>query len=344
MPLTNAIDNLLVDGLQAQFAGSATGDIWFRNSSGEVFRLGIGGEGQVLTVSSTLLPTWQTYLLPDASVTFAQIQPVSSGRLLGRNAAGSGPLQELDASAVRALAGLGTAATANTGTGAGNVPILDAGGKLNSATLPSLALTSIQVVANQAARLALANVEIGDSAKQTDNGITYMLSALPASTDANWVSVGDTTIVAGDIVSGTIATARLGGGTANSSSFLRGDQQWIVLGGLATFSWQTTATNTTMAVNQGYFANGGTPGTPVVLTLPASASVGAVIEVVGTGTAGWRIVQSSASHQIHFGRVSSTLGSAGYLASTHFRNTVRLVAISATVWQMTSSQGALDCA
>lgn len=31
---------------------------------------------------------------------------------------------------------------------------------------------------------------------------------------------------AADITSGTIATARLGSGTANSSSFLRGDQTW----------------------------------------------------------------------------------------------------------------------
>lgn len=33
---------------------------------------------------------------------------------------------------------------------------------------------------------------------------------------------------AGDITSGTMATARLGGGTANGTTFLRGDQQWAV--------------------------------------------------------------------------------------------------------------------
>jgi hypothetical protein len=40
-------------------ASSATGDIWYRNSSGYLTRLGIGSAGQVLQVSSGL-PSWQT--------------------------------------------------------------------------------------------------------------------------------------------------------------------------------------------------------------------------------------------------------------------------------------------
>lgn len=40
------------------------------------------------------------------------------------------------------------------------------------------------------------------------------------------VSAGTHTHAAADVTSGTVATARLGSGTANDSSFLRGDQTW----------------------------------------------------------------------------------------------------------------------
>lgn len=38
----------------------ATGDMYYRPSSGTLTRLGIGGTGQILTVSSGTLPAWQT--------------------------------------------------------------------------------------------------------------------------------------------------------------------------------------------------------------------------------------------------------------------------------------------
>ena len=81
---------------------------------------------------------------------------------------------------------LGTAAAANTGTATGNVPILDANGKLNQAVLPALAITDTFVVATQAAMLALSNAETGDIAVRTDLNKCYILTAAPSSTLANW--------------------------------------------------------------------------------------------------------------------------------------------------------------
>ncbi len=50
--------------------------------------------------------------------------------------------------------------------------------------------TAVTTVANQAARLALANQLIGDMAVQTDTSTTYVLTALPASTNGNWTAIG----------------------------------------------------------------------------------------------------------------------------------------------------------
>ena len=58
----------------------------------------------------------------------------------------------------------GTAASKNTGTAAGNVPILGVDGKLDTAVLPALATGETKVVADDAARFALttADVQEGD--------------------------------------------------------------------------------------------------------------------------------------------------------------------------------------
>jgi len=80
----------------------------------------------------------------------------------------------------------GTAAGKNTGTATGNVPVLDSNGKLDPTVLPALALTDVFVVANQTEMLALSAAEPGDIAVRTDLNNTFILTALPPSTLANW--------------------------------------------------------------------------------------------------------------------------------------------------------------
>ncbi len=79
----------------------------------------------------------------------------------------------------------GTAASKNTGTAAGNIPVLGTDGKLDTGILPALAINDTFVVANQAAMLAL-TAEIGDIAVRTDLSKCYILKASPASTLVNW--------------------------------------------------------------------------------------------------------------------------------------------------------------
>jgi hypothetical protein len=62
---------------------------------------------------------------------------------------------------------------------------LDGSGLVPTHHLPALAITTTQVVASQAAMLAL-TAQIGDVAVRTDQNKSYILTATPASTLANW--------------------------------------------------------------------------------------------------------------------------------------------------------------
>jgi thiazole synthase ThiGH ThiG subunit len=88
----------------------------------------------------------------------------------------SGNIPVLDASGklnTSVLPNLGTASSLNTGTSAGNIPVLDASGKLNTSVLPSLAISDVYVVVDTIARNAL-TVQTGDVAIVTGESKTYI--------------------------------------------------------------------------------------------------------------------------------------------------------------------------
>lgn len=94
-----------------------------------------------------------------------------------------------------------------------------------------------------------------------------------------------------------------------------------------------TAASANLVANQNFIAN---RATLVTLTLPATAAVGTIIEVVGQGAGGWLIAQA-AGQQIQVGAVASTLGAAGSIASTNRYDTVRLMCVTAnTIFQVVS--------
>lgn len=80
---------------------------------------------------------------------------------------------------------LGTAAFADTGTGSGNVPVLDTNGKLNTSVLPAIAITDVFVVASEEDQLAL-EAEEGDIAIRTDESKSYIHNGGTAGTMADW--------------------------------------------------------------------------------------------------------------------------------------------------------------
>src|ERR1700758_3470860 len=61
---------------------------------------------------------------------------------------------------------------------------------IGTAWLRLAAMETVSTVANQAARLALSSALLGDIAVQTDTGVTYVLTALPASSNGSWTAIG----------------------------------------------------------------------------------------------------------------------------------------------------------
>ena len=79
----------------------------------------------------------------------------------------------------------GTAAAKDVGTSAGNVPLLGADGKLDTAVLPAIAISDTFTVASESEMLKL-TAQRGDIAIRTDVSKSFILAADGASTLANW--------------------------------------------------------------------------------------------------------------------------------------------------------------
>jgi hypothetical protein len=117
-----------------------------------------------------------------AAGTYTKLTVDAKGRV---TSAGQQTAAEIPALTLSKITDAGTAAGKNTGTAAGNIPILDAGGKLDAGVLPAIAISDTFVVASQTAMLAL-TAEVGDLAIRTDQNKSFILRTAGASTLANW--------------------------------------------------------------------------------------------------------------------------------------------------------------
>lgn len=149
-----------------------------------------------------------------------------------------------------AALGLGTAATKNTGTGNGNIPVLDADGKLADSVIPKVAITNTWVVASQAAMLALSNAQEGDVAVRTDINKSFILKTTGYATLANWQELltptDSVTSVNGSTGAVSITLAGLGGVASStfnahaiSAEHLTQAQRDIISGVVNTRLWAT---------------------------------------------------------------------------------------------------------
>lgn len=110
-------------------------------------------------------------------------------------------------------------------------------------------------------------------------------------------------------------------------------------GGGTGITWNNvTGTSDSAVINNGYIANN---AGLVTITLPATAAVGSVVYVSGSGAGGWRLAQN-AGQTVNFGSSPTTAGAGGYLEFTNRYDAVGVICIVAdTTWAVLSAIGNL---
>ncbi len=145
------------------FSGDASGSTTFDGSANKTITLVLAGSGAT-------------------AGTYTKLTVDAKGRVTGATQLAASDIPSLTLSKITDA---GTAAAKNTGSAAGNVPVLGADGKLDAGVLPAIAISDTFVVATQTAMLAL-TAEVGDICVRTDLSKTYILKSAGASTLANW--------------------------------------------------------------------------------------------------------------------------------------------------------------
>jgi hypothetical protein len=121
--------------------------------------------------------------------------------------------------------------------------------------------------------------------------------------------------------------------TAGSGITIAQSGSNIVVSSSATgVTWNdVVTTSTSMAPNNGYFANN---ASLVTLTLPITAALGTGLYIVGQGAGGWTIAQNT-GQQIQIGNTATTSGVGGSVSSTNQFDSLTLVcSVANTTWTL----------
>lgn len=138
-------------------------------------------------------------------------------------------------------------------------------------------------------------------------------------------------------------------GTNFTLTQLGNDISGAASGGSGNAPVEVTGTTQALAVNTSYTMNN---ASLCVGTLPASASVGDWIEIVGNGAGGWKVAQN-ALQQIAWNAGGAdaadetTIGTSGFISSTDRYDSVLLKCItggSSTLWVVTDAKGTITLA
>ena len=150
--------------------------------------------------------------------TYTKLTVDTKGRVTG---AQNITIEDIPSIPTSKITGLGSAATLDTGTTSGKVVIVGADGKIDPSLMPDLAISDVFEASSEADMLAL-NAQRGDMCIRSDEAKTYVLSASPASTLANWkwMKTPDCAVLSvnGQTGAVTLTAANVGADTAGTAA------------------------------------------------------------------------------------------------------------------------------
>lgn len=236
-----------------------------------------------------------------------------------------------------------TGAVVLTSTGA-TITITKVGNNINlegtgsgSATFTSITsgtnITAAMVVGTGAS-LATSGTGTIVATSVAANGVGTTAIANSAVTYAKLQNESASTLL-GNPTGGSAAPSEitLGTGLSFSGSVLN------AIGGGAGITWNNvTGTTQSAAANNGYITNN---ASLVTVTLPATAAIGNIVAITGSGAGGWAMAQNS-GQTIHFGVGNTTTGTGGSLSSTNRYDCIELICVATnTDWVVRNCFGSV---
>lgn len=212
----------------------------------------------------------------------------------------------------------------------------------------STAASTLRLTIAPTGELTIATPDSGTALTISGGGLTSTGTTTLSSLGVGVMQTSSLGVVSSS--NGTDGQILIGGGTAPTWAAITAGANITVTnaansitiastGGGSSFTWsEVTGTSQSMAVANGYILNN---AGLVTATLPLTAAVGDIIEIVGKGAGGWLLAQN-ASQLIHFSSATTTTGVGGSLASTNQYDCVKIICtVTDTTWTVSSSIGNL---